>query len=78
MAPQGLETPDKLPALAVALHRHGNDAPAVAKILEANRIRLFRKVSRQDLRLLTRTRPEFRTRLSPCNATKILTRHPPR
>lgn len=62
MAPQGLETPHKLPALAVALHRQGYDAPTVVKILEANRIRLFRKVSRQGLRLLARTRPASRIR----------------
>jgi len=46
MAPQGLETPDKMPELAAALHRRGYDAPAVAKILGENWMRLFREVWR--------------------------------
>jgi len=44
MAPRGLETPDKLPALAQALSDRGHDAGAIAKILGDNWMRLLRQV----------------------------------
>ncbi|MGE0719382.1 MAG: dipeptidase, partial [Alphaproteobacteria bacterium] len=42
--PQGIETPDKLPAIAPALAARGYDADAIRKILGGNWVRVFRAV----------------------------------
>ena len=44
MYPKGLETTDKLPALADALDRRGYKDPDVDKILGGNWMRLFKEV----------------------------------